>query len=193
MPRPEGSPRQAASGAGVGLLEPDESLLDRPAPQTPPAMAQLSGFETYEPADTTSVHAEIPLFNARVVYLGARTNTSITLAGSVKRSPTETAAAVSEGQEVYDFSSRDSLGQPILTRLVPSDFYKPELRGRPLQIVEHAGHLMWFRRKLDRDQRPEFMVMLGPGEKAAFDEWVRRKEKGRQAQEDFENETVKNL
>ena len=91
MPRPEGSPRQPAAGAGVGLLEPDESAAGRsaafpldqaPSAPSPSAMAQLAGFETYEAADTTSVRDGIPMFNGRVVYLGSRTNVSITMPGS---------------------------------------------------------------------------------------------------------------
>ena len=169
----------------------------RPAPSAPASEGSQDEFSQYAQVEQQTIKRVLPLFRARVIYLGAERNHSKTLPGVVYVSRIEIAPGefveTKEGKEgeatqVYDFSSHDNVGRLIIQRQWSATAGDPTLRNRPWLEIEHGEHLRWFLRQRDGRGNPIYAVLPHRDHKAAFNEYVMEKQRGEQAQEAFVEE-----
>jgi len=124
---------------------------------------------------------ERPVIKAQVVYLGGIRNKALSLRGRVvverielpngKHAEKREAARV--GRTPYDFSTHDTLGRLIRTRLMPSKA-DPRIAGRRWEWSEHPDHLLWFD-EFRRDGNREFLIsFLTESDKRVMDEYAAR-------------------
>lgn len=183
----------------TGLVE--ETRPERPTRRAPPPAPASEGlqdeFTQYAQVEQAPIKKVLPLFRARVLYLGGQRHHSVTLPGVVYVSRIEVAPGefmeTREGKEgeatqVYDFSSHDIIGRLIAQRLWPATAQDPMLRNRPWLEIEHGEHLRWFLRARDGKGQAVYAVLPHREHKAAFNEYVMEKQRGEQAQEAFVEE-----
>ena len=173
-----------------------------------------------------TLRRDTPVLRARVVYLGADKNKSVTMPGQlsvelaedeagtalrdnahrlarqmfekeyldlapdekaqvdakkVERRYREMKQAIDAGMTSYDFRRFDATGSLIRERLMP-DTAPPNLRGRPFQWVEHAGHIAKFFDLRGPSGEKEFEVTAKPEHMEAMTDFIRRSRRGRASQ-----------
>lgn len=145
-----------------------------------------------------------PVFaGCKVVYMGAATNKSVTLVGRLlveniendepgpdgKPTYTVLKTCTDEGTTPYDFTTRDSRGAIIRTRLMPA---KSPLgtANRPFAVVEHPEHLHTFQRMRNGNES-EFLVLVPRSIRADYEEFVRRRERTEADRASLFEETAK--
>jgi len=181
-----------------------------------------------------TLRRDTPVLRARIVYLGADKNKSVTLPGQlnvelaedeagtalrdnahrlarqmfekeyldlapaekaqvdekkVERRYREMKQAIDAGMTSYDFRRFDSTGSLIRERLMP-DSAPPNLRGRPFQWVEHAGHIAKFFDLRGPNGEKEFEVTAKPDHMEALTDFIRRSRRGKAKESSNLNEVL---
>lgn len=123
-----------------------------------------------------------PAVKARVVYLGAMRNKSVSLSGRVLVTKYEVEPGqksevreISEGgMSCYDFSTHDTIGNVIESRLLPREYPVERLRGKPVVPVEHIDHLRYFYLERGPGGEPEYEVLANQTDHAMLLRHVER-------------------
>lgn len=185
-----------------GVLEVEREEERRPR-RPMPGSKGVTDFAEFEGVEIPHLQRDLPLFDGRVVYLGNKTNFSISLVGKVLTEHYKIGDEVKVvntpvlegGIECYDFASLDVLGRPIIERLVQDDdpmaARMPEIIGKPRLVVRHAEHLRWFLRAQSGGQAL-FKVITRSAEAPLFKEYVAIRERGEAARRAEEDDIIKN-
>ena len=94
-----------------------------------------------------------------------------------------------EGNTSYDFTTHDTRGQLIRSRLMP-DTAPVNVRGKPFAMCEHIEHLRHFFQARGANGEKEFMVMAKPSDMDTLLTFIKRSERNRRQQEALFAEVV---
>ena len=159
--RDEGAEVDQAQKGAVDTLEPDE-------------VEAGESFETFDTVTQPVKTLELPVVDARVVYLGSNRYRTVALRGCIQardedvlddtvpggiRKKRVESVVLDGSTHNYDFTSHDATGRLRVTDMMP-DTAKPHLRRRPFAVCKHPVHLWEFSR-MRRDGQPEFEVIAG--------------------------------
>ena len=130
----------------------------------------------------TAADGKAPIVKARVVYLGAMRNKSVSLPGRILISKYDTGAgepieikeASEGGMTCYDFSMNDKTGALIEMRLLPDDYPHERLRRKPVLAVEHLDHMRWFYLEKGPGGENEYEVLASVAHHAMMIQHVER-------------------
>lgn len=184
---------------------PRRAGIAKPSAEAPTVAAVQ---EVVLPEET--LHADMPIIRARVVYLGPGEHHAISFTGQIYeqwiedpdspitrkdragtlRHYTVIKKAVPSGTSQYDFTIRDQRGHLIPMRMMPEGSGS-KLTGRPFSWVEHVGHLRRFFLAVDERGQKIYQVMALPKDIQALQDHVRRSERARRASEQFFADVVK--
>lgn len=164
-----------------------------PDPNTPSNVLEFAE----QPLPEATLRPVIPIVPARVVYLGAARNKTVSLPGRILTETYEDTdgtvhvikTAVDEGITQYDFATHDSRGRLIRERLMPDSAAAP-LRGKPWGYIEHMDHIRHFYLARGPSNEKEFEVMVKPEHQTLVQDYIRRSARARAQQEALFNDVV---
>ena len=196
-----GDPIDTDWGAAPAATAPRPAAAPRPAPATDEVPADATDrlpHAEYQELEERVVRTIMPILPAIVVYLGKEPHKSVPMKGRIFVERTEVAPgeflerreAVNDQISSYDFSSRDSFGRLIRSRLIPDTFAKPHLRGKVFSPVEHPEHLRLFRKMRGADGTNDFTVLAKPEHLRVLEEYILRRERTMQTHKRELEETV---
>lgn len=178
---------------------PNPPRKDASAPEVDAASAALvepsTGFEGFTALEPKKISSDLPIIEAWVVYLGASQQKSVTLRGTMlveERAGRRIMTPTMNGTEAYDFTSIDSDGEPILSRITPPQA-GPKLGGRPRLKVHHPQHLVEFFRMRDANDQQEFEVMVIGRDRPLFERFLLAHQRAVKIEEQSVDEVAKNV
>lgn len=120
-----------------------------------------------------------PVVDLKVVYLGSNPKMALSLKGRLvvervgEGADAETLRTpTGSGREFYDFSSADTRGRTIESRLMPATHPEAIVRGKPYCVVAHPDHLFEMSQMRDGNDQLVFQLVGTPSQMGPIERYI---------------------